>query len=465
MAEEVAEEEAPAAAGARRRRPATRSRPPIPPRRDPARSPDRRIAAPAQVPFVALTGGIGAGKSTALAALRAPRRRGALHRRGRARALRERRGPARRDRAVGPGGRTRRASSTARRSPRGRSRRRRTGAGSRSCSGRSSARGWRRGGRRRRRPPTRRRRALVVEVPLLFESGMEAAFDATIAVSPTTRSAGRRAGARGHAALDERTARQLTQAEKAGRATYVVVNDGSVEELERQLSAVLDKLRVVTTRARTAPRRASAPPAHDPVPHHARARRPPGARVAARRWPSSAVGRRRDLPAAAPRGEGDHAPAAPRGHHPPAGPGQGARSRPHRRGDLRGVQVPRPDVARRARRASCRSRRPPRSTSPTGPGGTAFELKDLSTPQVNISYGSFYLRYLLDRYGGNEMLALAAYNAGEGNVDRVARRRRAQRGAVRASRDIPFPETRAYVERVQDAQRDYRREYARELGL
>ena len=50
-------------------------------------------------------------------------------------------------------------------------------------------------------------------------------------------------------------------------------------------------------------------------------------------------------------------------------------------------------------------------------GGTAFELDDLATPQVNIAYGSWYLRYLLDRYDGSEPLALAAYNAGHGTVD------------------------------------------------
>jgi dephospho-CoA kinase len=85
-------------------------------------------------------------------------------------------------------------------------------------------------------------RAAVVEVPLLFESGMEGAFDATIAVIADEELRGERAGARGHEALAERGARQLSQQEKAQRATYVVVNDGSVDELERKLSAILEML-------------------------------------------------------------------------------------------------------------------------------------------------------------------------------------------------------------------------------
>jgi dephospho-CoA kinase len=85
-------------------------------------------------------------------------------------------------------------------------------------------------------------RAAVVEVPLLFESGMEGAFDATIAVVADEELRGQRAGARGHEALGERGARQLSQQEKAQRATYVVVNDGSVDELERKLSAILEML-------------------------------------------------------------------------------------------------------------------------------------------------------------------------------------------------------------------------------
>ncbi len=88
-------------------------------------------------------------------------------------------------------------------------------------------------------PPT----AAVVEVPLLFEAGMADVFDATLAVVAGEELRERRAGARGHAAVDERVARQLPQDEKAARATYVVVNDGSVEELERKLSDILAKLR------------------------------------------------------------------------------------------------------------------------------------------------------------------------------------------------------------------------------
>jgi dephospho-CoA kinase len=84
--------------------------------------------------------------------------------------------------------------------------------------------------------------ALVVEVPLLFEAGHEAAYDATIAVIADDSVRAERAAARGHEAVDERTARQLSQHEKAQRATFVVHNSGSLEELEKELSSVLAKL-------------------------------------------------------------------------------------------------------------------------------------------------------------------------------------------------------------------------------
>jgi soluble lytic murein transglycosylase len=97
-------------------------------------------------------------------------------------------------------------------------------------------------------------------------------------------------------------------------------------------------------------------------------------------------------------------------------------------------------------------------------GGTEFEIRDLSTAQVNISYGSWYLRYLLGRYAGNETLALAAYNGGEGNVDRWIDEAQ-QRERDLTIGEIPFPETRHYVRAVHDAHVQYRRSYAGELGI
>lgn len=83
----------------------------------------------------------------------------------------------------------------------------------------------------------------VVEVPLLFEVGGERPFDTTVAVVAGDEVRRERAAARGHALVDEREARQLTQGEKAERAEHVVENDGSVEDLEQALSALLEKLR------------------------------------------------------------------------------------------------------------------------------------------------------------------------------------------------------------------------------
>jgi dephospho-CoA kinase len=85
-------------------------------------------------------------------------------------------------------------------------------------------------------------RAAVVEVPLLFESGMEKVFDATIAVVADERVRAGRAGARGHSSVAERTGRQLSQSEKAQRADFTVRNDGTIDELKESLSRVLAKL-------------------------------------------------------------------------------------------------------------------------------------------------------------------------------------------------------------------------------
>jgi soluble lytic murein transglycosylase len=90
-------------------------------------------------------------------------------------------------------------------------------------------------------------------------------------------------------------------------------------------------------------------------------------------------------------------------------------------------------------------------------GGTTFKLEDLSDPDVNIAYGTFRLAELLGIYDGNEIAALAAYNAGESNVARWG-------GADLEIEEIGFPETTAYVEEVLDKRDEYRKKYARELG-
>ncbi len=97
---------------------------------------------------------------------------------------------------------------------------------------------WRETASRSEPPPP----ALVVEVPLLFEAGSEPLYDATISVIAEESVREARAQMRGHRAVAAREARQLSQAEKAARSTFVVVNDGSVEELKAKLSSILGML-------------------------------------------------------------------------------------------------------------------------------------------------------------------------------------------------------------------------------
>jgi soluble lytic murein transglycosylase len=87
-------------------------------------------------------------------------------------------------------------------------------------------------------------------------------------------------------------------------------------------------------------------------------------------------------------------------------------------------------------------------------GGSRFRVSDLTNPDINVRYGAWYLRHLLDRYSDDERLALAAYNAGEENVDRWQR----------AHVGIQFQETRDYVKRVERLKKIYRRAYASQLG-
>ena len=91
-------------------------------------------------------------------------------------------------------------------------------------------------------------------------------------------------------------------------------------------------------------------------------------------------------------------------------------------------------------------------------GGQTFKFDDLSDPDINIRYGTFYLHYLIQKFGDNEIAALAAYNAGETNVA-------AWGGSNLSLNDIPFPETRDYVENVLEKRDEYAHHYRHELGL
>ena len=91
-------------------------------------------------------------------------------------------------------------------------------------------------------------------------------------------------------------------------------------------------------------------------------------------------------------------------------------------------------------------------------GGQTFSFDDLSNPDINIRYGTFYLHYLIQKFGDNEIAALAAYNAGETNVANWG-------GSSLSLDDIPFPETRDYVENVLEKRDEYASHYRHELGL
>src|SRR3954469_25767788 len=97
-------------------------------------------------------------------------------------------------------------------------------------------------------------------------------------------------------------------------------------------------------------------------------------------------------------------------------------------------------------------------------GGVRFTQADLATPQINIAYGTWYLRWLLDRYDGRQSLAIAAYNAGFGHVDDWVRKAGGP-DSFDPKADIPYHETRAYVRQVLERRIDYARRYSRELGL
>lgn len=95
-------------------------------------------------------------------------------------------------------------------------------------------------------------------------------------------------------------------------------------------------------------------------------------------------------------------------------------------------------------------------------GGSAFTTEDLATPQINIQYGAWYLRYLMNEFDNHEVTALAAYNAGIGTVQGWLAK--SGESSITDPDDIPYPETREYVKNVLKARDEYRVEYAKELA-
>ena len=275
----------------------------------------------------------------------------------------------------------------------------------------------------------------MIEVPLLFETEMEGLFDATVASSPPRRCGGRGRRARGHALVEEREARQLTQDEKARRADHVVLNDGTIAELEAKLSALIESL--TGARNPPGPTRYNSRP---PMAASSTQRRPARSRVSSR-----AADRRRRVRLRRAIALGAVALV-----------GLGAvyllvsgsvdkaieeLTLPLRHEDIIRQQAAEKGVDAsliaaviyaesrfRDQTSSAGARGLMQITPATAKdierrsGGTTFTVNDLSDPQINIPYGTFHLRDLLDRYYGNEVAALAAYNAGPGDGRRLGRR-------------------------------------------
>ena len=314
----------------------------------------------------------------------------------------------------------------------------------------------------------------VVEVPLLFEAAMEDAFDATVAVVADDEIRERACASAARRASRAERAASSTRRRRSRRADHVIRNDGSLEELEAEVRTLIERLE---GEARGDARRLGALGAHalaeqrEPRPASGGSRG--GARSRRRR---TGAGRRiiviggTILVAAA--GvflivNSDRVQRTleevtlPLRHEDiirQQAAGEGRARRSDRGGDLRRVALPRPDLARRRARADAdhpehreadreAQRRPDLQVRATS-----------SDPDINIRYGTFYLRYLLDKFDGNEVAALAAYNAGETNVA-------AWGGSSLQLEDIPFPETRGYVENVLEKRDEYAQHYRHELGL
>ena len=308
--------------------------------------------------------------------------------------------------------------------------------------------------------------AAVVETPLLFEAGMDGVYDATIAVVADEDVRAERAAARGHAAVDERAARQLTQDEKARARDVRRRNSGTVRGARaRAVSGARQTACIVSTRQPPHPRRrsrAAAAQAAAPRRRAAPARRVLlGVAVLAALLAASSCPR---LPDAV------RELTLPLRHEDiirQQAVGQGPRPVAHRGGDLRRVALPRPDVARGRARADADHARRPRATSPACPAARASSRatsprRRSTSPTARTTCATCSRATTATRCSRSPPTT-----AGEGNVDRWVARAADGRALARRSSEIPFAETREYVGQVLDVRTDYRRKYrrrARALG-
>ena len=255
-------------------------------------------------------------------------------------------------------------------------------------------------------------RVCVTEVPLLYEAGTDAHFDKVVVITAPRKLR----QARSASALDEREQRLLDDKEKIARADYSYVNTGSLDDLDAFVASVMGNLelvrrgRLVAAVLVLAVLGAAVYVVEASPPWFERLRYPLDYSAVVR---DQARAERIDpaLLAAVIYQESRF--------HP------GARSK----SGAVGLMQLRPSTAKGIALRT---------------GGTAFHVSDLTNPAINIRYGAWYLGNLLRKYR-QERLALAAYNAGQGNVDRW----------LDAGSPIQFPETRAYVSRVEHLKHVY----------
>ena len=422
-----------------------------------------------RVPFVGLTGGLGSGKSTAL---RGARRASARRRSPPTRSCTSStRSDAVRDavvRALGRGGRARRRRRPRRDRPPRLRRRPPSASGSRGCCGRWSASGSGRSAPSR-RPPTRRRRPRWWRRRCSSRPGWTASTTRRSRSSPTRTCARARAAARGHEAVDERAARQLSQDEKAQRATFVVHNDGTEADLEAALSAVLGEADDSAMSTRTAT-------SHAPRRRRRRARRrspaPRRSCAAAACWRSSPRPALALVAVLALQPLFHHAvkeialplrhediirqQAHDKGLDPALIAGVIYAESHFIDGRTSSAGAAGPDAADAGDRAVHRA---------ASPAARAFRVSDLGTPQVNIAYGAFYLRVPDAALRRRRAAGAGGLQRGRGQRRQVGRRGARQEQDLDDRRRSRSARRAATCTKVLDARKQYRATYRHELGL